>query len=341
MRSLRVIACAIFVAAFAAITIAPPVASAHTITPLTECRYPTANGDWFTFTYQATSLDSGGAFIPAARNTATEQNTLSIAAVTQGAGQQPWIEQFYSGTREYAFAVWARVGDAVTWTVKHKDQAIALTATANRTSTPLCPNVQGPAGEPGASGPAGPTGPAGAVGAAGPIGPMGPIGPPGPQGFQGPPGPMGPQGDTGATGATGATGLTGLTGAAGAAGKDGAPAVTTIITTAASLVSADSTKAPSLSRRIAHLRITGRKDDRVSGLRVTVEGVRAAVTHTASNHWRATIDLRGLPRGCYVVRVSARVNGHRVVRKHMYRVVYGNPKASAAEFMNTISGVTL
>ena len=88
------------------------IASAHTITPLTECRYPTANGDWFTFTYQATSLDSGGAFIPAARNTATEKNILSIAAVTQGAGQQAWIEQFYNGTREYAFAVWAQVGDA-------------------------------------------------------------------------------------------------------------------------------------------------------------------------------------------------------------------------------------
>ena len=89
MRILRAIVCAIFVAAFAAIAIAPAVASAHTITPLTECRYPTANGDWFTFTYQATSLDLGGAFIPAARNTATEKNILSIAAVTQGAGQQP------------------------------------------------------------------------------------------------------------------------------------------------------------------------------------------------------------------------------------------------------------
>src|SRR6476620_1243828 len=99
------------------------IASAHTITPLTECRYPTANGDWFTFTYQATSLDSGGAFIPAARNTVTEKNILSIAAVTQGAGQQAWIEQFYNGTSEYAFAVWAQVGDPVTWTVKHKDQA--------------------------------------------------------------------------------------------------------------------------------------------------------------------------------------------------------------------------
>ena len=188
MRSLRAIACAIFVAAFAAIAIAPSVASAHTITPLTECRYPTANGDWFTFTYQATSLDSGGAFIPAARNTTTEKNILSIAAVTQGAGQQAWIEQFYNGTREYAFAVWAHVGDSVTWTVKHKDQAAALTATANRTTTPLCPNVQGPAGEPGATGPAGPTGPAGAVGAPGPMGSTGPIGPPGPQGYQGPPG---------------------------------------------------------------------------------------------------------------------------------------------------------
>ena len=143
MRILRAIACAIFVAAFAAIAIAPAVASAHTITPLTECRYPTANGDWFTFTYQATSLDSGGAFIPAARNTATEKNILSIAAVTQGAGQQAWIEQFYNGTREYAFAVWAHVGDSVTWTVKQKDQAAALTATANRTTTPLAPQRAG------------------------------------------------------------------------------------------------------------------------------------------------------------------------------------------------------
>ena len=106
--------------------------------------------------------------------------------------------------------------------------------------------------------------------------------------------------------------------------------MTTIITTAASVVSADSTKAPSLSRRVAHLRISARKNARVSGLRVTVEGVRAAVKHTVGNHWTATVDLRGLPRGCYVVRVSARVNGDRVVRKHMYRVVYGNPKASAA-----------
>ena len=73
MRSLRAIVCAIFVAAFAAIAIAPAVASAHTITPLTECRYPTANGDWFTFTYQATGLDSGGALIPAGRNTSTEK----------------------------------------------------------------------------------------------------------------------------------------------------------------------------------------------------------------------------------------------------------------------------
>ena len=118
--------------------------------------------------------------------------------------------------------------------------------------------------------------------------------------------------------------------------------MTTIVTTtAASLVSADSTKAPSLSRRVAHLRISARRNAHVSGLRVTVEGVRAAVKHRAGNHWTATIDLRGLPRGCYVVRVSARVNGHRVLCKHMYRVVYGNPKASAAEFMNTIAGVTL
>ena len=182
MRILRAIACAIFVAAFAAIAIAPAVASAHTITPLTECRYPTANGDWFTFTYQATSLDSGGAFIPAARNTATEKNILSIAAVTQGAGQQAWIEQFYNGTREYAFAVWAPIGDSVTWTVKHKDQAAALTATANRTTTPLCPNVQGPAGEPGA---------------VGTPGPMGPTGPPGPQGFAGSPRTDGRPGATG------------------------------------------------------------------------------------------------------------------------------------------------
>ena len=209
MRSLRTIACAIFVAAFAAFAIAPAIASAHTITPLTECRYPTANGDWFTFTYQATSLDSGGALIPAGRNTSTEKNILSIAAVTQGAGQQAWIEQFYNGTREYAFAVWAQVGDSVTWTVKHKDQATALSATASRTLTPLCANVQGPAGEPGATGPAGPTGPAGAVGAPGPMGPMGPTGPPGPQGYQGVPGPVGPQGETGATGATGATALPG------------------------------------------------------------------------------------------------------------------------------------
>ena len=112
-------------------------------------------------------------------------------------------------------------------------------------------------------------------------------------------------------------------------------------TTAASLVSADSVKAPSLSRRVAHLRITAREDARVSGLRVTVEGVRAAVKHTGRNHWTATVDLRGLPRGCYVVCVSARVNGHRVVRKHLYRVVYGNPKAAGAEFMNTVAGVTL
>jgi len=63
MRSLRVIACAIFVAAFAAITIAPPVASAHTITPLTECRYPTANGDWFTTRVSATGLFGPTVFV--------------------------------------------------------------------------------------------------------------------------------------------------------------------------------------------------------------------------------------------------------------------------------------
>ena len=82
-----------------------------------------------------------------------------------------------------------------------------------------------------------------------------------------------------------------------------------------------------VSDRIAHLRIKARKGHTVTGLKVTTEGVRATVVRKARGDWVATIDLRGLPRGCYTVRVTARVNGRKMTHAHIYRVAYGDPKA--------------
>src|SRR5262245_38892665 len=109
MRIDRAMAVAAGLAAVTAVAISPAVASAttaETITPRSECRYPTPNGDWFTLTYDASGIGSSGEFIAAGTNTQKQKNTLSAASVTQGSGQQGWIERFYSGSRPAAFAVW-------------------------------------------------------------------------------------------------------------------------------------------------------------------------------------------------------------------------------------------
>src|SRR5918992_3133136 len=146
------------------------------ITPTVDCVQPTQYGYVAHFTYSAEDLRGGSDFIPAGRDNLSEKNTLSIGGVTQGAGQQAWIEIFENGTREYGFQVYFAAGASVTWTVKHSEMWQSRSATANAQSV-KCPG--GEDGEPGLPGP------------------QGPIGPPGPMGPQGPAGPEGPQGPAG------------------------------------------------------------------------------------------------------------------------------------------------
>ena len=95
------------------------------------------------------------------------------------------------------------------------------------------------------------------------------------------------------------------------------------------------------SRRVAKLRIKATAGHTVRHLRVRVEGRRAKVRHVRRGEWIATIDLRGLRRGVYAARVTARVDGRRVTCTHLYRVLYGNPKGAKGDSLNSHSSVRL
>ena len=79
----------------------------------------------------------------------------------------------------------------------------------------------------------------------------------------------------------------------------------------------------------------------VRGLKVTLEGSKQKVRRLGKGHWRASINLRGLERGVYAVRITARVNGQKVVFKHLYRVLYGNPRGGKGESLNARTIVRL
>jgi hypothetical protein len=260
------------------------------ITPEVDCVQSTQYGYVAHFTYTADQLHRGSDFIPAGRDTAVEKNTLSIGAVTQGAGQQAWTELFEDGSREYGFQVFFPAGESVIWTVKHRDMQQSRSATADAQS-PACPG--GEDGAPGAPGPEGPVGP---------------------------PGPMGPAGPAGATGATGEKGEKGETGE-------------TVIVTGGGTGAVLGEEARS-SNRVAKLRIKADRGDVVRGLKVSLEGKRQKVRRLDARTWRARVNLRGLGRGIYVVRVTARVNGHKILHKHFYRVLYGNPRGGMGESLN-------
>ena len=95
------------------------------------------------------------------------------------------------------------------------------------------------------------------------------------------------------------------------------------------------------SNRVAKLRIKADAGDVVTGLKVRLEGKRQKVRRVGANHWRASVNLRGLERGIYVVRVTARVNGQKYMHKHFYRVLYGNPRGGDGESMNRSTIVRL
>lgn len=306
MRKHRARFLSALVVAVAAIAAIPGVASATqtpTIQPLVECVTPTPNGYWATFTYTATGLGPGDTYIQAGDSVATGPtgNQLFVGNDELVFGQSD------QNAWIERFANGTRQYSFYVWfpadkTAEWKVRIANVTQSAiANKDTAKC-----------------------AVGA---------------------PGPKGDKGDTGATGSkgdTGAQGPKGDQGETGATGKDGAPGQTTVIVqSAASGVAGATERSEPVSRRVAHLRITARKGAVVRGLRVTVEGKRAKVKHAGVNRWMATVDLRGLYRGCYVVRVTARVKGVKVVRKHFYRVVYGNPREHAPEFMNRVAGVRL
>jgi hypothetical protein len=294
------------------------------ITPMVDCVQPTQYGYVAHFTYSAEDLRGGSEFIPAGRDTFSEKNKLSIGAVTQGAGQQAWIENFEDGSREYGFQVYFRADNSVTWTVKHSDMWLSRSATANADS------VKCPGGEDGAPGLPGPEGP---------IGPPGPVGPEGPQGEQGE---QGLQGEQGEQGPQGEQGEQGLQGEKGEKGDPGETIIRTVFVPAEGDAGGVLGAEARSSNRVAKLRIKADRGDRVRGLKVTLEGKRQKVRRLKVRRtWRASINLRGLERGVYAVRVTARVNGRKVMFKHLYRVLYGNPRGGLGESLNASTIVRL
>lgn len=294
MRARRVSTAAAFALALSAAAATPAMATGGgqnaVITPEVDCVQETQYGYVAHFTYSAEQLRGGSDFIPAGRDTSPEKNTLSIGAVTQGAGQQAWTEIFENSSREYGFQVYFPADQSVTWTVKHRNMSQPRSATADAQSSPC------PGGEDGAPGPAGPQGPAGPAGPAGSDGATGPAGPAGPQGAPGTPGQV----------------LVVSGGEAGGVlGEEAAS-----------------------SNRVAKLRIKADRGDVVRGLNVSLEGKRQKVRRLDARTWRAQVNLRGLERGVYVVRVTARVNGQKILHKHYYRVLYGNPRGGIGESLN-------
>ena len=95
------------------------------------------------------------------------------------------------------------------------------------------------------------------------------------------------------------------------------------------------------SNRVAKLRIKADPGDVVRNVKVSLEGKRQKVRRLNSRTWRARVDLRGLARGIYVVRVTATVNGTKSLHKHYYRVLYGNPRGGMGESLNSRTIVRL
>ena len=128
-----------------------------------------------------------------------------------------------------------------------------------------------------------------------------------------------------------------MAGKDGVAGKDGAPGVTIIRTVVGETPAQGAVAGVSArtSTRVTSLRIKARKGHTIRKLRVRVEGVPTKVVRKSGGQWVATIDLRGLPRGVYVARVLARVNGKKVTSAHLYRVLYGNPKGGVSDNLNS------
>jgi hypothetical protein len=315
MRPRRMSSAAAALAVASVVVAAPPAMATGSadITPKVDCVQPTQYGYVAHFTYSADRLPGGSEFIPAGRDTSSEKNKLSIGGVTQGAAQQAWIEIFEDGSREYGFQVYFRADQSVTWTVKHRYMWQSRSATANAQSY-QCPGAE--------DGEQGPEGPQGLPGPEGPIGPPGPMGPQGPQGEQGEQGEQGPQGEQGVQGEKGEK------------GDPGETIVRTVIVNQPGDTGGVLGEEARSSNRVAKLRIKADRRDRVRGLTVSLEGKRQKVKLVSKTTWRARIDLRGLERGVYAVRVTARVNGEKVTYKHLYRVLYGNPRGGTGESLN-------
>jgi hypothetical protein len=164
---------------------------------------------------------------------------------------------------------------------------------------------------------------------------MGPQGPQGPQGEQGEQGEQGPQGEQGEQGQQGEKGDKGEK------GDPGETIVRTVIVNESGDAGGVLGEEAESSARIAKLRIKAGRGDVVTGLKVRLEGKRQKVRKVGANHWRASVNLRGLERGIYVVRVTARVNGKKYMHKHFYRVLYGNPRGGMGESMNRSTIVRL
>ena len=139
----------------------------------------------------------------------------------------------------------------------------------------------------------------------------------------------GARGVDGVDGTNGANGVDGQTGPSGASGSSTTNTVTTVIH--------EYREPPKcVSNRVAFLRIFGKKGQRITNLTAAVEGVGIKVVKIGKRSWRLKVDLRGLERGVYSVRVRARVNGRRAVRVQLYRTCYGNPKDGAKESLNRV-----
>ena len=153
-------------------------------------------------------------------------------------------------------------------------------------------------------------------------------------------------GADGEDGQDGAQGEKGEKGDQGEQGPPGPPGTTTTIIGAAAISGSPPSagvlgESAVSSGRVAKLRIKARAGHVVRHLRVGVEGRRAKVRRVRQGEWIATIDLRGLRRGVYAARVTARVDGRRFTCTHLYRVLFGNPRRGKGESLNSHAIVRL
>jgi hypothetical protein len=81
----------------------------------------------------------------------------------------------------------------------------------------------------------------------------------------------------------------------------------------------------------------------VRALKVWFEGKRLKLRKTSNGrNWVTKVDLRGLTRGVYSVRVHAIVNNdHQYREMHYYRACYGNPKKGFADSLNAYKQIRL